>query len=87
MFEWDASNQIHVARHDILPYEAEQAATDPRRVLIEERIVNGEQRLSYVGRTNAGRIIVVVEAPYGERVRVVTAYEATGWKRREYPRV
>jgi len=32
-YDWDAENVRHIARHDVEPYEAEEAVEDPRRAL------------------------------------------------------
>jgi len=31
-YDWDAENVRHIARHDVEPYEAEEAVEDPRCV-------------------------------------------------------
>jgi uncharacterized DUF497 family protein len=44
-------------------------------------LVGGEERWSYVGETNQGRILRVVITIRGKRARVVTAFEAEKhWK-------
>jgi hypothetical protein len=32
-YDWDDENVRHIARHDVEPYEAEEAVEDPRRAL------------------------------------------------------
>ena len=31
-FAWDEENEEHISRHDVAPYEAEEAMTDPERI-------------------------------------------------------
>ncbi len=74
-FLWDAGNIDHIARHCILPDEAEQVIeNDPFDVVRYLR--NGEERLNQVGETDAGRVLVVVTMTRGEYIRVVTAHPA-----------
>ena len=74
-FLWDAGNIDHIARHDILPEEAEQVIeNDPFDVIRYLR--NGEERLNQVGETDAGRVLVVVTTTRSEYIRVVTAHPA-----------
>ena len=74
-FLWDAGNIDHIARHDILPEEAEQVLeNDPFAVVRYLR--NGEERLNQVGETDAGRVLVVVTTQRGDDTRVVTAHPA-----------
>ncbi len=74
-FLWDAGNIDHIARHDILPEEAEQVLeNDPFDIARYFR--NGEERLNQVGETDAGRVLVVVTTQRGEDTRVVTAHPA-----------
>ena len=74
-FVWDAGNIDHIARHDILPEEAEQVLeNDPFD--IARYLRNGEERLNQVGETDAGRVLIVVTTQRGEDTRVVTAHPA-----------
>ena len=74
-FEWDEANLNHVQHHGIAPVEAEQdILNDP--LDIEAHIVDGEERSVSVGRTDRDRFLVVVTTMRGERIRVVTAFDA-----------
>jgi len=73
VFQWDAANREHIARHRVSPEEAEQVIeSDP--LDIGSVTVDGEDRISSIGRTNAGRFLVVVTTLRGKRLRVVTAF-------------
>jgi len=73
-FHWDEDNIAHIARHDVLPQEAEQAY-DSNPLYLDYSFEDGEERHREIGETNEGRILVVVSTMRGEFVRVVTAYE------------
>jgi uncharacterized protein len=73
-FEWDEANIGHLARHSVLPREAEQViVNDPVDLGME--IVEGEERSLSLGATAQGRVLLVVTTWSEDRVRVVTAFE------------
>jgi uncharacterized DUF497 family protein len=72
--DWDYANINHITEHDVEPEEAEEVILgDPLDVGFD--VVNGEERWSYLGETNGGRIIWVTITLRGKRMRVVTAFE------------
>jgi uncharacterized DUF497 family protein len=74
-FEWDVENIRHLAKHEILPVEAEQVLKN-RPLDLESELRNGEDRTPQVGETDAGRILIVVSTMLGRKIRVVTAWPA-----------
>lgn len=73
-FDWDEANIGHLARHSVLPEEAEQVIlNDPVDLGME--IVEGEERYLNLGATVHGRVLLVVTTWREDRVRVVTAFE------------
>jgi len=73
-FDWDEANVGHVARHGVLPDEAEQVIlSDPVDLGVE--FVEGEERYLNIGATAQGRVLLVVTTWREDRVRVVTAFE------------
>ncbi len=73
-FDWDNANIAHIAEHDVIPEEAEEAILgDP--VDLGFDVVNGEERWAYLGETSEGRILRVVITLRREHVRVLTAFE------------
>jgi uncharacterized protein len=73
-FDWDDANVGHVARHGVIPEEAEQVIlNDPVDLGVE--IVEGEERYLNLGATEQGRVLLVVTTWREDRVRVVTAFE------------
>ena len=72
--DWDESNIGHMARHGVLPEEAEQVIlNDPVDLGME--IVEGEDRYLNLGATIQCRVLLVVTSWREDRVRVVTAFE------------
>jgi uncharacterized DUF497 family protein len=75
-FEWDAANLGHIDEHDVKPEEAEQVLLNDPLELGFETSDTSEERWAYLGETYEARILQVIIALRGERVRVVTAYDA-----------
>jgi uncharacterized protein len=80
LFDWDDANIAHIAEHDVAPGEAEETILgNPLDVGFD--VINGEERWSYLGETNDGRIMWVTITLRGKRMRVVTAFEPEkNWK-------
>ena len=83
MFNWNAANRKHVAKHGVEPSEAEEAITN-WPIDIEMQLRNGEERTLQIGETNNCRVLVVVTAWRGKLIRVVTAYPAPTKVRKFY---
>jgi len=73
MFDWDEFNIAHIAEHDVLLKEAEEAY-DSNPLYLDYSIEDGELRHREIGETLSGRILVVVSTMRGDLVRVVTCY-------------
>jgi uncharacterized protein len=73
-FDWDNSNTQHIAEHNVAPEEAEEVVLGDS-LDIGFNVVDGEERWSYLGETNDGRILWVAITLRGKRMRVVTAFE------------
>ena len=82
-FDWNVDNIRHLARHDILPTEAEQVLKNRPRDL-EFELRSGEDRMTQIGETDAGRILIVVSTMQGQKVRVVTGLPAKERLRRYF---
>ena len=83
MFVWDPANIEHVARHGVLPEEAEQVIQN-NPLDIERQIRNGEERILHLGETAAGRVLFVVATLREEMIRVITAFPADRRSRKIY---
>jgi hypothetical protein len=75
-FDWDDANRDHIARHHVIPEEAEQAVSDPYAILLEIESESGEDRTKALGMTASGRILAVVFTLHGEAITPITAYAA-----------
>jgi len=84
VFEWDEYNIEHIARHDVEPWEAEDAAYDPQRVGAPAYNVGRERRWALLGMTEAGRILFMVFTRRRGRVHVVMARDAKEPEKRRY---
>lgn len=86
-FIWDSNNVSHIAEHDVLPNEAEEALTDPNRLSTPSyRGADGERRTRATGETEDGRLLVVVFTVRDGAIRVVTARPVTPSERIAYGR-
>jgi hypothetical protein len=80
LFDWDKANIGHVADHDVAPEEAEEVMLNgPLDVGYD--VVNGEERWSYLGETDEGRILRVIITLRGELIRVLTAFEPSRFQK------
>jgi uncharacterized protein len=82
-FDWDIHNMGHIAVHDVLPDEVEEAVAS-RRIIIASKPKQGENRWKLYGRSRAGRFLVVVFTIRRNRFRTVTAYTMNQIERRIY---
>jgi uncharacterized DUF497 family protein len=83
MFDWDDANIAHIAAHNVLPHEAEEAATF-KPVALYAVSASGEDRFVQIGETYGGRILLVVTTQRGTDTRVVTAHDVDLSKRKSY---
>jgi uncharacterized DUF497 family protein len=72
-FDWDVNNVHHVARHGVTPVEVEEAFERPYVVFPAEDM-RGEKRWKLLGRSAAGRYLVVVFTIRNDRLRPITAH-------------
>jgi len=78
VFDWDAGNLTHIAKHEVTPEEAEQAIQG-NPLDIELQVAegsNGEERLLQLGETAKGRILQLLTTWRGGKVRVISAWDA-----------
>ena len=76
VFDWDEANIAHVARHNVLPEEVEQAlASDP--MYLDADVVEAEDRYTGVGHTDLLRVLVLVWTMRGGAIRPITAFSAS----------
>lgn len=82
-FDWDVHNAGHVAAHEVMPQEVEEAVRG-RHVVIPAAAKGGEKRWKLLGRAASGRYLVVVFTIRRKRFRTVTAYTMNQAERRIY---
>jgi uncharacterized DUF497 family protein len=75
-FDWDEGNISHLSKHRVTPAQAEQVILDDP-IDLGVDIVKHEDRFVSLGATAQGLILVVVTTWREERVRVVTAFDAS----------
>jgi uncharacterized DUF497 family protein len=85
-FEWDpAKAQTNAAKHRVDFEEATTAFFDPLSVAIPDPLHSaGEARAVLLGRSSAGRLLVVVHTDRESRIRLISARVATRKERRNY---
>ncbi len=73
-FEWDKSNIAHIAKHDVVPKEAEEVFFDKDNVQdkdLEHSTI--EKRFLVVGKTKKGRLLYQIFTIRGEKTRVISS--------------
>ncbi len=82
-FDWDDANREHIAKHSVTPQEAEEALNADTLELAAYEVA-GEDRLEELGMTDSGRILLLVTVIRGDRLRVVTAFDASRNQRLDF---
>lgn len=83
IFDWDTGNIEHIALHGVTPAEAEYVLLHPTFDMGFQDW-HDEERYTEVGATASGRILVLVTTWRGDRIRVVTAYDASRSEANDY---
>lgn len=85
-FDWDEGNEDHVLAHGVAATEVEEALLDPEGLRADARNVPGEERFAFIGATEEERVLFVVYAGRGWKVRPITARDASVTQKRRYGR-
>jgi hypothetical protein len=96
-FEWDeAKNLANQRKHGVSFKQASQVFRDPQRVLLMDRVVDGEQRwhaLGFVSEASGGILLILVAHTIREElesgilvevVRIISARKTSPKERRDY---
>jgi uncharacterized protein len=85
-FQWDPDKaSINAHKHGIAFEEAVTAFDDALSLTIPDPLHSqGESRLVLVGKSRAGRLLVVVHVERGDSIRVISARTATRKERKTY---
>ena len=74
-FDWDEHNERHLANHGISRTDAEDVLLG-NHILLEYQVEDHEPRWVAVGRTRAGRILIIVFAVRNDAIRPITGWTA-----------
>jgi len=85
-FDWDDGNvDKNWERHGVSFFEAEQVFFNRPLLLYEDlRHTESESRWYVLGRTEAGRLLMIVFTTRGDKVRVISARDMSRKERRIY---
>ncbi|HYW08386.1 MAG TPA: BrnT family toxin [Longimicrobium sp.] len=85
-FEWDsAKDETSTRKHGVSFEEASTAFGDPLSVTIPDpEHSEREVRFLLLGRSDAGRLLVVAHTERGQRIRIISARPAMRHERRDY---
>ena len=73
-FEWDEANIEHVARHNVIPEEAEEVFFDKNNALDEDiKHSTVEKRFIIIGKTQKGRLLYQIFTRRGDKLRVISS--------------
>jgi uncharacterized protein len=86
LFEWDpAKAATNLAKHGVSFAEASTVFGDPLALLVADpRHSHGEARVAIFGRSTRGRLLAVLHTERAERIRLISAREATRHERAVY---
>lgn len=73
IFDWDAANVDHIARHGVTSTECEEAYFNAPLVIKHQKRKRERRRLC-LGETNNGRLLTFVVTERQGKIRFVTAY-------------
>ena len=85
-FEWDpAKAASNLRKHGVAFEEAATAFGDPLSLTIADPLHSeAEDRFVQIGRSQAGRLVVVAHVERGGSIRVISARPATRQERKTY---
>jgi uncharacterized DUF497 family protein len=85
-FDWDGGNaEKNWLRHRVSQSESEQVFFNRPLVIAEDDLhSHGEVRYYTLGRTDLGRLLLVVYTLRGEKIRIISARDMTRREQKEY---
>ena len=85
-YEWDPEkDRTNQAKHGVSFAEASTVFLDPLQVtVVDERHSIGEFRFRTIGYTVTNRLVIVAHTDRDDRIRIITAREASARERRQY---
>lgn len=79
-----AKARSNLLKHKVSFAHAEEALRDPVAITIEDLHLWDEQRFVTMGADSAGRILIVVHTPRGDRTRLISARKASKGEAEQY---
>lgn len=85
-FEWDDGNSSKSwLKHTVAPYESEQVFYNrPLLLLHDEKHSTAEQRYAAMGKTDAGRLLLIVWTYRNRLIRIISARPMNARERKMY---
>lgn len=85
-YEWDPEkDRTNLEKHGIGFVEASTVFMDPLHITVPDVDHSVEEfRFRTIGYTAAKRLVIVAHTDRGDRIRLITAREATSRERRQY---
>jgi len=85
-FEWDPEKaEANARKHGVSFLEAATAFGDPFAITIDDvRHSVNEERFALLGRSERGRLLVVMHTERGHAIRIISARPATPRETRKY---
>lgn len=86
-FEWDEDkNRSNRLKHGVSFEEAAEVFFDDFARVLRAESEDGEQRVAFIGESDAARLLLVVHTERGVRTRIISARPPTIHERRWYER-
>lgn len=85
-FEWHPKKaEVNLKKHKVSFEEARTIFGDPKVLVVPDRVHSvGEERSLAIGRSDAGRLLIICLTEREDRLRIISARLAERWERREY---
>lgn len=85
-FEWHrAKAAANLKKHKVSFEEAKTIFGDPKVLVVPDLVHSvDEERSLAIGKSEAGRLLVMCLTERGDRLRIISARVAERWERREY---
>jgi uncharacterized protein len=86
LFEWDKTKaQTNVRKHKVTFEEGVSIFMDPMLITFQdEEYVEIEERFISIGRSERGRVLLVVHTDRGDAIRLISCRKATAAERKTY---
>ena len=74
-FIWDSANINHIAKHNVIPEEVEEAF-DNGIFEVTQQFRNGEHRTVHLGESSSGRVWFIIATRRADAFRIVMSRDA-----------